>query len=115
MSVIKKSSFFQLPGAYWCSDEGVKDELKGLAFVCLTKGSDPQLVAAELKQNVQASLGGIASLAAVYVTSMLPKTRTGKTVRRLLIEIFQNGNISSHTSSIEDISAIEACREALKF
>ncbi len=97
---------------------GVNDKLKGLlpvAFVCLTKGSDPQLVAAELKQRVQTSLGGIASLAAVYVTNMLPKTRTGKTVRRLLIEIVQTGDILSDTSSIEDMSAIDACREALKF
>tara|TARA_R110002111_G_scaffold73018_4_gene116937 strand:- start:41884 stop:43824 length:1941 start_codon:yes stop_codon:yes gene_type:complete len=97
---------------------GINDELKGLlpvAFVCLSKGCDPQQVAAELKQSVQASLGGIASLAAVYVTSMLPKTRTGKTVRRLLIEIVQSGDILSDTSSIEDMSAIDACREALKF
>ncbi len=161
----KESYFSQLPGAYWCSDEGmrdddghiwvlgrsddvinvaghrlstveietaitshpavieaavmgVSDELKGLVpvtFVCLATGSDAKAVSAELKQRVQESIGGIARLEAVYVTNVLPKTRTGKTVRRLLIEIIEQGGTSSDTSSLEDISAIDACKAAEKY
>jgi len=160
----KESYFSQLQGAYWCSDEGmrdkdghiwvlgrsddvinvaghrlstveietavtahpavieaavmgVSDELKGLvpvSFVCLAAGADAATVAAELKQRVQESIGGIARLEAVYVTKALPKTRTGKTVRRLLIEIVEQGKTSSDTSSLEDIGALDACIQAEK-
>ncbi|MEZ0139817.1 MAG: AMP-binding protein [Candidatus Reddybacter sp.] len=160
----KESYFSQLQGAYWCSDEGmrdedghiwvlgrsddvinvaghrlstveietavtahpavieaavmgVSDELKGLVpvtFVCLAAGTDAAAVAAELKQRVQEGIGGIARLEAVYVTQALPKTRTGKTVRRLLIEIVEQGKTASDTSSLEDISALDACIQAKK-
>ena len=159
-----ESYFSQLPGTYWCSDEGVKDadghiwvlgrsddvinvaghrlstveietaitshpkvsdaavmgvtdDIKGLvpiAFVNLAAGSDETLVAGELKARVQEALGGIARLDAVYVTTALPKTRTGKTVRRLLIEIVEQGDTNSDTSSLEDLTSLDACRQATR-
>jgi len=159
-----ESYFSQLPGTYWCSDEGVKDndghiwvlgrsddvinvaghrlstveiesaitshpavneaavmgvndDIKGLvpiAFVNLAADSDEAAVAGELKGRVQEALGGIARLEAVYVTKALPKTRTGKTVRRLLIEIVEDGDTNSDTSSLEDLSTLQACRQATR-
>jgi len=161
----KESYFTQLPGTYWCSDEGmrdddghiwvlgrsddvinvaghrlstveiesvitshpavieaavmgVSDELKGLVpitFVNLVPDADPKNVAKELKQRVQEGIGGIARLDAVYVTSVLPKTRTAKIIRRLLIEIIEQGDTFSDTSSLDDIGAIEACKQAEKY
>ena len=58
-----------------------------VAFLTLLDGADPGTVRQEVNHDVISQLGGYARLGAVYLTGALPKTRTGKTMRRLLRDV----------------------------
>ena len=96
---------------------GVPDETKGtvpVAFVTLRPGSgfDTEAgfaeVRAELDRRVVAELGGYARLAAVYPTPAMPKTRTGKLMRRLLRDVVVHGRPTGDTSAMEDPTALDS-------
>jgi acetyl-CoA synthetase len=89
---------------------GVPDRTKGtvpIAFVTLLPGSDAVAVADELIRRVGEELGGYARLARVYPVAALPKTRTGKTMRRLLRDVLVDGGPSGDTSAMDDPSALD--------
>lgn len=89
---------------------GVPDATKGtvpIAFVSVLNG-DADRVVEEIKKAVAAKLGGYAQLAAVYVTDALPKTRTGKIMRRVLRDVAVHGSAQSDISAMEDSSALDA-------
>ena len=89
---------------------GIPDDTKGtvpVAFVTLLDGADPDLVRAELDRRVLIELGGYARLAAVYPTPAMPKTRTGKLMRRLLRDVVVHGRPTGDTSAMEDPSALD--------
>jgi acetyl-CoA synthetase len=95
---------------------GVPDETKGtvpVAFVALIDGADPRRVRAEVDALVTSALGGYARLSAVHITSALPKTRTGKIMRRLLRDVVEHGGPQGDTSAIEDITGLEAIQAAV--
>jgi acetyl-CoA synthetase len=88
---------------------GVPDPTKGtvpIAFVTIREG-EPDAVVKEIKQTVAVQLGGYAQLATVFVTAAMPKTRTGKIMRRLLRDIAVHGAPQGDTSAMEDPSALE--------
>ena len=87
------------------------DEVKGEAIVCfvtLRSGQtpDPALRAA-LMEHVSVTIGSIARPADVRFCDLLPKTRSGKIMRRLLREVAHKGGISGDTTTLEDMSVIE--------
>ena len=57
-------------------------------------------------QAVNDAIGGIARLDRVYVCAGLPKTRAGKTVRRLLREVAETGEAKGDTTGVEDIEIV---------
>jgi acetyl-CoA synthetase len=87
------------------------DEVKGEAIVCfvtLRSGQSPDgQLRAQLMDYVAAKIGTIARPADVRFADMLPKTRSGKIMRRLLREVAQKGGISGDTTTLEDLSVIE--------
>jgi acetyl-CoA synthetase len=90
---------------------GRPDELKGeaiVAFVTLRGGTQPS---AQLRQHladhVTATIGPIARPAEIRFARALPKTRSGKIMRRLLRELAQKGSVSGDTTSLEDFSVLE--------
>ncbi|MDX8387242.1 MAG: acetate--CoA ligase [Ghiorsea sp.] len=87
---------------------GRPDEIKGegvFAFVTLkTEGSD-ELVE-ELRQHVTKEIGAIAKPDVIRFTDNLPKTRSGKIMRRLLRDIAAGRSITSDISTLEDQSVI---------
>jgi acetyl-CoA synthetase len=94
---------------------GVPDPTKGTvpaAFV-VVRDDAPDNVVEELRAEVADTLGKYASLGPVYVTSTMPKTRTGKLMRRLLREIATHGEAKGDTSAVEDPSAIEIVARAV--
>ncbi|MQA15332.1 MAG: AMP-binding protein [Pseudonocardiaceae bacterium] len=96
---------------------GVPDETKGtvpIAFVTLQQGIAPDGVGDEVRRQVTDELGGYAGLAAVYITPAMPKTRTGKTMRRLLRDVVVHGVPSGDTSTMEDATALEAVATAVR-
>ncbi|RZT83468.1 acetyl-CoA synthetase [Pseudonocardia sediminis] len=99
------------PGVVEAAVVGVPDDTKGtvpIAFVTLASGADADAVRIELDTQVTGEIGGYARLAAVHVTPSMPKTRTGKTMRRLLRDVIVHGGPTGDTSAMEDPSALDA-------
>ena len=97
---------------------GVHDELKGqvpLVFVTL-KHAQPNDVAehlaAEMVQQVTGSLGAVARPAQVHIVSALPKTRSGKLLRRSLQALAEQRD-PGDLSTLDDPGALEEIRRAL--
>jgi len=96
---------------------GVADQTKGMvpvAFLTLLDGADPGQVTQEVAAEVASQLGGYARLGAVYLTGALPKTRTGKIMRRLLRDVVETGEPQGDTSAMEDVSGLQAAQEAVQ-
>ncbi|NNK49469.1 MAG: acetate--CoA ligase [Gemmatimonadetes bacterium] len=93
---------------------GRADELKGqavAAFVSLREGFDaePEL-RDDLKQHVVREIGAIARPADVIFTADLPKTRSGKIMRRLLRDIAE-GRALGDTTTLADPSVVERLKQ----
>ncbi len=93
---------------------GRPDELKGqavVAFVTLKQGTAalPEL-REELRQHVAAMIGAIARPDDVRLADALPKTRSGKIMRRLLKEIAAGGQVTGDTTTLEDLSVLATLR-----
>ncbi len=107
------------PAVAECAVIGVRDELKGQvprALVVLKGGSedlDRDVLVAELKAVVRGEVGGIASLQRVDVVPALPKTRSGKILRRTMREI-ADGKHPAVPSTIEDVSALDGVEALLR-
>ena len=89
---------------------GIPDDLKGeviIAFVVLkqgvTKSSDD--LQKELSDKIRNDIGAIATPKQIYFVSKLPKTRSGKIMRRLLKAIANNEKIGD-VSTLEDSTAV---------
>ena len=97
---------------------GVPDDTRGtvpVAFVTLAGGAadGADVVAGEVRRLVADTIGGIARPDRVLVTGAMPKTRTGKIMRRLMREVLLHGEVRSDTSALEDPAALEALRAAV--
>ncbi|WP_135255555.1 acetate--CoA ligase [Thermus caldilimi] len=95
---------------------GRPDPLKGeaiVAFVTLKEGHAPsEALRDELKAHVAKVIGPIARPDEVHFTDALPKTRSGKIMRRLLRQIAAGEQeIKGDTSTLEDRSVVERLRQ----
>ena len=94
---------------------GKPDELKGeevFAFVTLEgdqRASDE--LAKDLKQHVVNEIGAIARPGEIRFTDALPKTRSGKIMRRLLRNLAAGQEVSGDTSTLEDRGVLDKLRE----
>ncbi|MDU0313965.1 propionyl-CoA synthetase [Phycicoccus sp. M110.8] len=106
------------PAVAECAVIGVHDELKGQvprALVVLKAGVDrgsADAVAAELRQRVRDEVGAIASLQRVDVVAALPKTRSGKILRKTMREM-ADGLPAKVPGTIEDASVLETLAPVL--
>ncbi|WP_414512891.1 acetate--CoA ligase [Nostoc sp. PCC 9305] len=94
---------------------GKPDELKGeevVAFVTLegTYQGSEELIK-ELKLHVVKEIGAIARPGEIRFTDALPKTRSGKIMRRLLRNLAAGQEVSGDTSTLEDRSVLDKLRE----
>jgi acetyl-CoA synthetase len=94
---------------------GRPHELKGQAisaFVTLESGYKPTPeLKDELRQWVAKEIGALARPDDIRFTDALPKTRSGKIMRRLLRELATSGDIHGDTTTLEDFSVIASLRE----
>ncbi|MFN4777635.1 MAG: acetate--CoA ligase [Pseudanabaena sp.] len=94
---------------------GKPDELKGediFAFVILEGDRQPSdELAKELKKHVVGEIGAIARPNEIRFAEALPKTRSGKIMRRLLRSLASGQEITSDTSTLEDRSILDKLRE----
>src|SRR5437762_9569712 len=89
---------------------GRPDELKGqgvVAFVTLKGAVKPtRTLKDELREHVAKHIGAIARPDEVRFAEALPKTRSGKIMRRLLKEIAAGAKVSGDTTTLEDFSVL---------
>ncbi len=91
------------------------DEIKGqdvVAFVTLEgtySGSED--LKKELKQHVVQEIGAIARPGEIRFADSLPKTRSGKIMRRLLRGLASGEAVSGDTSTLEDLGVLETLRK----
>jgi acetyl-CoA synthetase len=92
------------------------DELKGsaiVAFVTLEGSHSPsEGLNQELRAHVVKEIGALARPDDIRFTDALPKTRSGKIMRRLLREIATSGSVAGDVTTLEDFSVLEKLRTA---
>ncbi|PYI98418.1 MAG: acetate--CoA ligase [Verrucomicrobia bacterium] len=95
---------------------GKADELKGqavVAFVTVKTGVDASReLKEELRDHVAAHIGAIAKPDEVRFAEALPKTRSGKIMRRLLKEIASGAEVTGDTTTLEDFSVLARLAES---
>jgi acetyl-CoA synthetase len=92
---------------------GRPDELKGQAvsvFVTLKGGTAGEELRQELKKHVRKEIGALAVPDEIRFTNTLPKTRSGKIMRRLLRDIAAGKESVQDTSTLEDYNALAKLR-----
>ncbi len=91
---------------------GRPDELKGQAlvvFVIVKSGVEPtKELREELRAHVAREIGSLARPDDVRFAAGLPKTRSGKIMRRILKEIAAGGEVKGDTTTLEDFSVVSA-------
>ena len=94
---------------------GRPDDLKGqaiAAFVTLEGGrTGNEELKTELRQHVTKEIGALAKPDDIRFTDVLPKTRSGKIMRRLLRELASSGTVVGDVTTLEDFSVLEKLRE----
>ena len=94
---------------------GRPDEIKGegiACFVTLVGGEKPsEELKAELKEHVVKEIGALARPDDIRFTDSLPKTRSGKIMRRLLRDIAGGKATTQDTTTLEDFSVLAKLRE----
>lgn len=95
---------------------GIPDKIKGeiiIAFVVLKQNvtKDTALLEKELSIKIRNDIGAIATPQQIYFVTKLPKTRSGKIMRRLLKAIANNEKIGD-VSTLEDGAAISEIQSA---
>ncbi|HXM10395.1 MAG TPA: acetate--CoA ligase [Terriglobales bacterium] len=113
-----ESAIMECEGVAETAVVGVPDELKGsipVAFILLQTRCAPT---AELREKVcrriEAVIGKIAVPGFIYFSDVLPKTSSGKIMRRLLKEIVITGAAHGDTTGLEDAGVVEKIRRVLE-
>ncbi len=93
---------------------GRPDEIKGSAIVAFVtlEGTHKSADALkdELRKHVAREIGALARPDEIRFTDQLPKTRSGKIMRRLLREIATSGSVAGDVTTLEDFSVLEKLR-----
>jgi acetyl-CoA synthetase len=92
---------------------GRPDEIKGEAvavFVTLKNGTPDEALRKELKAHVRKEIGALAQPDDIRFTGALPKTRSGKIMRRLLKDIASGKETICDTTTLEDYSVLAKLR-----
>jgi propionyl-CoA synthetase len=106
------------PAVAECAVIGVADQLKGqvpLALVVLKAGADipADVLTREIVASVRENIGPVAALRDVSVVDALPKTRSGKVLRRTMREI-ADGKSPAPPATIEDPAVLDALQPLLR-
>jgi acetyl-CoA synthetase len=112
-----ETAFMRHPAVAEAGVTGVPDELRGQvieAFVALRAGHEPsEALRAELIQTVRHELGALAVIEHLSFVAMLPKTRSGKIMRRVLKAVAVDRD-PGDISTIEDEGSVDEARRAVE-
>jgi acetyl-CoA synthetase len=105
-----ESALVSHPAVAEAAAVGRPDDLKGQALVCfvtLKTGFEPsEKIKEELRNHVGKEIGSLAKPDLIRFAAGLPKTRSGKIMRRILKEIAAGGEVKGDTSTLEDFSVV---------
>jgi acetyl-CoA synthetase len=105
-----ESALVRHPAVAEAAVVGKPDEITGqavCAFVTLKQGDwNRRDLAEELRRWVAHEIGSFAKPAEIRFTDALPKTRSGKIMRRLLREIVTTHSVSGDTTTLEDMGVL---------
>ncbi len=108
-----ESALVSHPAVAEAAAVGRPDEIKGQAitvFVTLKNHEPTDAMREALKKHVRKEIGALAVPDEVRFTSSLPKTRSGKIMRRLLRDIAAGKEATGDTSTLEDYSVLVRLR-----
>jgi acetyl-CoA synthetase len=108
-----ESALVSHPAVAEAAAVGRPHELKGeavAAFVTLKSGEPSDALCEELKRHVRKEIGALAQPDDIRFTNALPKTRSGKIMRRLLRDIASGKETIGDTSTLEDYSVLAKLR-----
>ncbi len=109
-----ESALVSHPSVVEAAAVGRPHELKGEAvavFVTLCDAEPSQELCEALKAHVRKEIGSLAQPDDIRFTAALPKTRSGKIMRRLLKDIAAGRESTGDTSTLEDFSVLAQLRE----
>lgn len=96
---------------------GKPHEIKGESVVCFVtlKGSTKpsEALKSELRNHVGIVIGAIAKPDVIHFAPALPKTRSGKIMRRLLKELVMTGKVTGNITTLEDSKVVDYLRKSL--
>jgi acetyl-CoA synthetase len=105
-----ESALVRHPAVAEAAVVGRPHEITGQAvccFVTLKKGDyDPEVLGKELRQWVAHEIGAFARPEEIRFTEALPKTRSGKIMRRLLRELVSSNTVAGDVTTLEDMTVI---------
>ena len=108
-----ESALVSHPNVAEAAAVGRKDEIKGQAvavFVTLVDAEASDEMKQELKLHVRKEIGSLAQPDDIRFTSALPKTRSGKIMRRLLRDIAEGNEAVGDTTTLEDYTVLAQLR-----
>ena len=110
-----ESALIQHPAVTEAAVVGVPDPVKGeipVAYVVLRQGVQPSdQLKAELNNTVRELVGPIATLSNIFFVTKLPKTRSGKIMRRL-VKAVVTGQPLGDVTTLEDEASVEEVKKA---
>lgn len=113
-----EAALIEHPYVSECAVVGMPDELTGqsvVAFVMLkNKLEDDKTIKAELVHQVRQSIGPFSAPRIVFLVNDLPKTRSGKILRRILRKVLVGKKEYGDTSTIANPESIEKLENAVK-
>ena len=93
---------------------GFPHELKGEGICCFvtpkTDPADPEALQKELIQHVRTQIGALATPDRIRFAAALPKTRSGKIMRRLLRDVAAGRETTGDVTTLEDFEAVAKLR-----
>ncbi|MEO0452814.1 MAG: acetate--CoA ligase [Verrucomicrobiota bacterium] len=112
-----ESALVSHPAVMEAAVVGRPDELKGQGIVAFVSLGKRVLQTGELREelilHVTKEIGAIARPDSIRFAEALPKTRSGKIMRRLLRNIATGSDITGDTSTLEDPSVIESLQKEI--
>ncbi len=109
-----ESALVSHPNVAEAAAVGRPDEIKGQAiavFVTLLNAEPSDELRNELRQHVRKEIGALAQPDDIRFTGAVPKTRSGKIMRRLLRDIASGVETVGDTSTLEDYSVLAKLRD----
>jgi len=113
-----ESAALECPGVAEAAVIGVPDAIKGevpLVFVRLNRSDvDHGAIKQQVSDNIVQQIGQIARPKAVVITEALPKTVSGKIMRRLLKEVVLKGEVAGDVTGLEDPETVEVIKHVVE-